>query len=102
MSPVAAPPLTNTQVSALKKHSDHIIVNFDPDTAGAKAAERLIQMLLEEGMRVRVAELEGGLDPDEYVKHNGADLYRGEAEAGFRVFSLAGRPGSTQFRYELL
>ena len=68
--------LTNTQVRVLKKHTDHIIVNFDPDTAGANAAERSIQMLLEEGMRVRVAELEGGLDPDEYVKQNGADLYR--------------------------
>jgi len=68
--------LTNTQVRILKKHTDHIVVNFDPDTAGAKAAERSIQMLLEEGMRVRVVELEGGLDPDEYVKQNGADAYR--------------------------
>jgi DNA primase len=68
--------LTNTQVRAIKKHTDHIIVNFDPDTAGANASERYIQMLLEEGMRVRVLELEGGLDPDEYVKQNGAEAYR--------------------------
>ena len=68
--------LTNTQVRAIKKHTDHITVNFDPDNAGANAAERSIQMLLEEGLRVRVVELEGGLDPDEYVKQNGADAYR--------------------------
>ena len=68
--------LTNTQVRILKKHTDHIVVNFDPDTAGANAAERSIQMLLEEDMKVRVVELEGGLDPDEYVKQKGAEVYR--------------------------
>ena len=60
--------LTNQQVRALKRHSEHIVVNFDPDAAGSNAAERSIQMLLEESMQVRVLELDGGLDPDEYVK----------------------------------
>ncbi len=40
--------LTNTQVRALKRHADRIVVNFDPDAAGANAAERSIQMLLDE------------------------------------------------------
>ncbi len=35
--------LTNTQVRALKRHSERIVVNFDPDTAGANAAEKSIQ-----------------------------------------------------------
>src|SRR5271154_5666402 len=60
--------LTNTQVRAIKKYSDRIVVNFDPDAAGGNAAERSIQMLLDEGMHVRVLELGGELDPDEYVK----------------------------------
>ena len=68
--------LTSTQVRALKRHSDQIVVNFDPDAAGSSAAERSIQMLLEEGMRVRVLELEGELDPDEYVKQSGPAAYR--------------------------
>ena len=68
--------LTNTQVRALKRHSERIVVNFDPDTAGANAAERSIQMLLDEGLRVRVLELGGDLDPDEYVKASGAEAYR--------------------------
>jgi DNA primase len=72
--------LTNTQVRALKKHSNRIVVNFDPDTAGANAAERSIQMLLDEGFQVRVLELEGELDPDEYVKTQGADKYRDRLE----------------------
>jgi DNA primase len=68
--------LVDTQVRAIKRHSEQIVVNFDPDTAGAAAAERSIQKLLDEGMRVRVLELAGDLDPDEFVKANGADAYR--------------------------
>lgn len=72
--------LTNTQVRALKRHADRVVVNFDPDAAGANAAERSIQMLLDESLQVRVLELEGGLDPDEYVKQAGADAYRSRLE----------------------
>ena len=72
--------LTNTQVRALKRHSERIVVNFDPDAAGANAAERSIQMLLDENLQVRVLELEGDLDPDEYIKTNGADAYRARLE----------------------
>jgi DNA primase len=72
--------LTNTQVRALKRHSDRIVVNFDPDAAGANAAEKSIRMLLDEELRVRVLELGGDLDPDEYVKASGADAYRQRLE----------------------
>ena len=68
--------LTNTQVRVLKKHATSIVVNFDPDSAGSNATAKSIQMLLEEGMRVRVLELDGGLDPDEYVRQHGAEGYR--------------------------
>ncbi|MCC7174480.1 MAG: DNA primase [Bryobacterales bacterium] len=67
--------LTLAQVRALKRHSEKVVVNFDPDAAGSSAAERSIHMLLEEGMQVRVLELEGGRDPDEYVKTSGVEAY---------------------------
>jgi DNA primase len=72
--------LTNMQVRAMKRHSESIVVNFDPDTAGAKATEKSIQMLLDENLRVRVLELGGDLDPDEYVKTSGAEAYRQRLE----------------------
>jgi len=56
--------LTAQQVQALKRHTRKIVVNFDPDAPGANAAERSIGLLLEEGMQVRIVELDGGLDPD--------------------------------------
>ena len=68
--------LTTEQVRAMKRHSQNLHLNFDPDAAGAKAAERSIKPLLDENMRVRIVELEGGLDPDEYVKKHGAEAYR--------------------------
>src|SRR5471032_2382515 len=56
--------LTPQQVQALKRHAPKIAVNFDPDAAGANAMERSINLLLQEGMQVRIVELDGGLDPD--------------------------------------
>jgi DNA primase len=91
--------LTSSQVRALKRHSENIVVNFDPDAAGSSAAERSIQMLLEEGMRVRVLELEGGLDPDEYVRQAGAAAYRALEERAPGYFHwLADRARS---RYDM-
>lgn len=68
--------LTTQQVQALKRHTQKIVVNFDPDAAGANAAERSIGILLQEGMQVRIMELDGDLDPDEYCKERGAEGYR--------------------------
>ncbi len=72
--------LTNTQVRALKGFSERIVVNFDPDTAGANAAQKSIQLLLDEGLHVRMLDLGGDLDPDEFVKTSGADVYRQRLE----------------------
>ncbi|MGO9009460.1 MAG: DNA primase [Bryobacteraceae bacterium] len=68
--------LTAQQVQAMKRHSARIAVNFDPDAPGANAAERSIGLLLEEGMQVRIVELDGGLDPDEYCRQRGAAAYQ--------------------------
>ena len=84
--------LTSAQVSSIRRHSERIVVNFDPDNAGRSAAERSIHMLLEEGMHVRIVELDGGLDPDEFVRTNGSEAYREKLEnAGGYFHWLADR-----------
>ena len=65
----------------MHRHADTVVVNFDPDEAGANAAERALQILLDESLHVKVLALDGGLDPDEYVKQNGADAYRAKLDA---------------------
>ena len=86
--------LTNTQVRALHRHADTVVVNFDPDDAGANAAERAIQLLLDEGQHVKVLAFGGGsgdatnekLDPYEYVKRFGPEAYRAQLDAASSYF----------------
>jgi DNA primase len=77
---------TQQQARTMHQHADTAVINFDPDNAGAKATEPAIQLLLDDGMRVRVLSLDGGLDPDEYVKQNGADAYRARLDSAATYF----------------
>lgn len=77
--------LTTEQIRMLRRHSANLHLNFDPDSAGANAAERSIRLLLDENVRVRVVELEEGLDPDEYCSKFGAEKYR-ERIAGAKAY----------------
>lgn len=78
--------LTTQQVQTMKRHAGRIVVNFDPDAAGANATEKSIQVLLDEGLHIRILELEGGLDPDEFCKDRGADAYRAGLEQAKSYF----------------
>ncbi len=66
---------TEAQARLLGRYTKRVIVNFDPDTAGAAAAEKSIALLTEEGFEVRVVGLEGGLDPDRFVRDRGIAAY---------------------------
>ena len=66
---------TEMQVRLLSRFTKQILVNFDPDTAGANAAEKSIALLTEEDFNVKVVALEGGLDPDRYVREQGVQAY---------------------------
>src|SRR5579884_2074889 len=89
--------LTAPQVRSIRRHADTVIVNFDPDNAGANAAERAIQILLDEGLHIRVLTLDGGLDPDEYVKHNGAEMYREKLDKASGYFHWLADRARTKF-----
>ena len=74
------------QVAHLQASTGRMILNFDADAAGARSTEKYIGMLLAEGLRVKVLEIPGGLDPDEYIQNNGADAYRGLVERATSYF----------------
>jgi len=78
--------LTSQQVQALRRHSSNVVVNFDADAAGENAAAKSIQMLLAEGLRIRILTLEGGLDPDEYCREHGAEAYLKEVQGARGYF----------------
>src|SRR5262249_41685240 len=77
--------LTEQQVRLLKRYADRVVVNFDPDAAGATATKRSLEMLVRQGFRVRVLSLPGGMDPDEFVRSQGVESYR-ELARGSQFF----------------
>ncbi|HBX44789.1 DNA primase [Limibacterium fermenti] len=65
--------LTHGQIRKIRRFSENITVLYDGDTAGIKAAMRGIDLLLEEGMNVKVVLLPEGEDPDSFAKKQNAD-----------------------------
>ena len=59
----------------LKRYTQNVIVLFDPDEAGLKAALRAALILTEAGLFVKVASLPDGLDPDEYIAQYGKESF---------------------------
>ncbi|HVP56142.1 MAG TPA: DNA primase [Candidatus Eisenbacteria bacterium] len=66
---------TDAQARLLARFSKKIVVNFDPDTAGAAAAERSLALLVSEDFEIKVLTLETGFDPDLYIRRKGANAY---------------------------
>jgi DNA primase len=66
---------TEQQVALLRRQTSNVVVNFDPDTAGATAAEKSISLLTEEGFTIKVVTLDGGLDPDRFIRERGVEAY---------------------------
>jgi DNA primase len=75
---------TEHQVRLLGRFTKRVVLNFDPDQAGANAAEKTIALLVEEGFEVRVVTLEGGLDPDRYIKERGMAAYSDAVRGAMR------------------
>src|SRR5437763_133290 len=69
---------TELQAKLLGRFSKNAVVNFDPDTAGAKATERTLGLLVAEEFQIKVLTLDQGFDPDLYIRRKGKDAY-GEA-----------------------
>ncbi len=69
---------TELQARLLGRFSKNIVVNFDPDTAGAAAAERSLALLVSEEFQIKVLTLEAGFDPDLFIRRKGVAAY-GEA-----------------------
>lgn len=68
--------LTSGQIGLIKRFSNKITVLYDGDYAGIKASLRGIDMLLAEGMEVKVALFPDGEDPDSFAKKHTADEVR--------------------------
>ena len=66
---------TENQARILKRFVDEVVLCFDSDAAGAKAAERSLDALLQNNLIVRVVELPPGEDPDSLVRREGKEKF---------------------------
>ena len=81
--------LTSGQINLIRRLTNHITVIYDGDAAGIKAAIRGIDLLLEEGMNVKIVLLPDGEDPDSFARKNNAfdfSLYIQQKETDFIRF----------------
>ena len=68
--------LTTEQARLMSRYTKKVIICYDSDEAGQKAAMRAIKMLSEVGLDVSILKVNGAKDPDEYIKKYGADKFR--------------------------
>lgn len=68
--------LTQEQARLLSRYAEEIILCYDSDEAGQKAAKRAISIFSQTGVKVRIARLSGGKDPDEIIKNHGPERFR--------------------------
>jgi len=73
--------LTTFHARLLRRFTGRVLLNFDQDEAGRKAARKSFEVLAPEGLHVHVVELPEGHDPDTFLKEAGAEAYRERLEA---------------------
>lgn len=85
--------LTAEQARLLSRYTGEVVLCYDSDEAGRKAAQRGIGILEKLDLKVRVLQLPGAKDPDEFIKKNGPDAFRSVLE---------GSAGQMEYRLKLV
>ncbi len=77
---------TSGQASLLRRYTEQVILTYDSDGAGIKAALRAIPILKEAGLSAKVLSLKPYKDPDEFIKNLGADAFEERIESAQNGF----------------
>lgn len=78
--------LTSGHASLLKRYTDEVLLLYDSDEAGIRAAIRGIPILKEAGISARVVSLKPYKDPDEFIKAQGAQAFEQRLETAMNSF----------------
>ena len=68
--------LTEEHAALLSRYTEQVILTYDGDEAGQRAAQRAIPMLEKAGLQVKVLQMKDAKDPDEFLKKYGADKFK--------------------------
>jgi len=80
--------ITADHARLISRYTKRVIINYDSDEAGQKAADKAMQLLDEVGLPVRVLKLEGAKDADEFIKKFGADAFRSLLRSSSTAFDF--------------
>lgn len=78
--------LTLEQIKLLKRYTHNVVIIYDGDTAGEIATLRSLDLLIDEGINVRVVPLPQGMDPDALVRHEGINMLKAKVENAASFF----------------
>lgn len=68
--------ITPDHARIMKKYTNNVVIAYDSDEAGQKAADKALRLLAEAGVEGKVLRMSGAKDPDEYIKTFGAQRFR--------------------------
>lgn len=88
--------LTSQQVSLMKRYTQEVLIIYDSDEAGVKAALRAIPLLKSAGLSVRVIDLKPYKDPDEFIHAEGEAAFEMRLESGTNGFMYQIRQTETR------
>ena len=80
--------LTVEQIRMIGRFTENVTILYDGDAAGIKASLRGLDMILEEGLNVKVVSFPDGHDPDSYMHHVGASAFKKYIEDSRKDFIL--------------
>jgi len=80
--------LTKKQAQLLKKYTGSVILSYDADAAGHAATERGIDILNQEGLRVKILSLPEGKDPDEVIREEGVQFFQKLLDTSVDIISF--------------
>lgn len=78
--------LTPGQAALMKRYTQEVLITYDSDGAGRKAALRAIPILKEAGLKTRVVDMKPYKDPDEFIKALGAQAFQERLEQAMNSF----------------
>ena len=105
--------LTLEQIKYIRRYTSNVTLVFDSDKAGEMATMRALDLLLENELKVKIAKLPAGLDPDSLVRKKGKEIFLQaieEAQDFFdykmdvlrKVYDLESIEGKTKIAQEIL
>ena len=78
--------LTEKHATLLKRYTDEVILTYDSDDAGVRAALRAIPIVKRAGLRARVLHMNPYKDPDEFIKNMGKEAFQERLDHGMNSF----------------